>query len=68
MTSKTHSDSSWGSQYRLFASEEWKAKSAAMGWPQTHAEVHAAVNRYSDGEKIAFGALGFSLLEGNRAP
>jgi hypothetical protein len=25
-------------------------------WPQIHAEVHAAVRRYSDGEKIAFGA------------
>jgi SAM-dependent methyltransferase len=25
-------------------------------WPQIHAEVHAAVSRYSDGEKIAFGA------------
>jgi len=25
-------------------------------WPQIHAEVHAAVRRYSDGESIAFGA------------
>ncbi|MGO9084946.1 MAG: class I SAM-dependent methyltransferase [Candidatus Sulfotelmatobacter sp.] len=25
-------------------------------WPQIHAAVHAAVRRYSDGEKIAFGA------------
>ena len=25
-------------------------------WPQIHAEVHAAIRRYSDGEKIAFGA------------
>jgi SAM-dependent methyltransferase len=25
-------------------------------WPQIHAEVHAAVRPYSDGEKIAFGA------------
>jgi SAM-dependent methyltransferase len=25
-------------------------------WPKIHAEVHAAVRRYSDGEKIAFGA------------
>jgi len=25
-------------------------------WPQIHAEVHAAVRQYSDGEKIAFGA------------
>jgi SAM-dependent methyltransferase len=39
MTSKTHSDSSWGSQYRLVASEKWKAKSAAMGQPVTDALV-----------------------------
>jgi SAM-dependent methyltransferase len=25
-------------------------------WPQIHAEVHAAVTRYFDGEKVAFGA------------
>jgi SAM-dependent methyltransferase len=25
-------------------------------WPRIHAEVHGAVNRYSDGHKIAFGA------------
>lgn len=25
-------------------------------WPQVHDEVHAAVGKYSDGEKIAFGA------------
>ncbi len=25
-------------------------------WPQLHAEVHEAVRRYSDGEKVAFGA------------
>ena len=25
-------------------------------WPQIHAEIHAAVGKYSDGEKIAFGA------------
>ena len=25
-------------------------------WPQIHADVHAAVRQYSDGEKIAFGA------------
>ncbi len=25
-------------------------------WPKIHAEVHAAVRQYSDGEKIAFGA------------
>jgi SAM-dependent methyltransferase len=28
----------------------------AEKWPEIHAEVHAAVRRYSDGEKIAFGA------------
>ena len=28
----------------------------AEHWPQIHAEVLAAVNRYSDGQKIAFGA------------
>lgn len=39
MTSKTHFDSSWGSQYRLVASEKWKAKSAAMGQPVTEALV-----------------------------
>jgi hypothetical protein len=27
----------------------------AEKWPQIHAEVHAAVRQYSDGEKIAFG-------------
>jgi hypothetical protein len=25
-------------------------------WQQIHTEVHEAVNRYSDGHKIAFGA------------
>jgi SAM-dependent methyltransferase len=29
---------------------------SAEKWPEIHAEVHAAVRRYSDGEKIAFGA------------
>ena len=28
----------------------------AEKWPEIHAEVHAAVRRYSDGEKIAFSA------------
>ena len=28
----------------------------AEKWPQIHADVHAAVREYSDGEKIAFGA------------
>ena len=27
----------------------------AEQWPQIHAEVHAAVRQYSDGEKVAFG-------------
>ena len=33
---------SWGSQYRLVASEKWKAKSAAMGRPVTDALVEYA--------------------------
>jgi hypothetical protein len=28
----------------------------AEEWPDVHAEVHEAARRYSDGEKIAFGA------------
>jgi SAM-dependent methyltransferase len=28
----------------------------AEKWPEVHADVHAALRRYSDGEKIAFGA------------
>jgi SAM-dependent methyltransferase len=28
----------------------------AESWPQIHADVHEAVGRYSDGEKVAFGA------------
>ena len=39
MTSKPQSESSWGSQYRLVASEKWKAKSAAMGQGVTEALV-----------------------------
>lgn len=39
MTSKPHSEPSWGSQYRLVASEKWKAKSAAMGQAVTEALV-----------------------------
>jgi SAM-dependent methyltransferase len=34
--------SSWGSQYRLVAAEQWKAKSAAMGQPVTNALVDYA--------------------------
>ncbi|HME36761.1 MAG TPA: methyltransferase domain-containing protein [Candidatus Sulfotelmatobacter sp.] len=39
-----HSDSKpdWGTQYRLVASEKWKAKSAAMGQPVTDALVEYA--------------------------
>lgn len=39
MTEKSLSEPSWGSQYRLVASEKWKAKSAAMGRPVTEALV-----------------------------
>jgi SAM-dependent methyltransferase len=39
MTSKPHSEPSWGAQYRLVASEKWKAKSAAMGHAVTEALV-----------------------------
>src|SRR5271165_62930 len=42
MTSKPDSEPSWGSQYRLVASEKWKAKSAAMGQPVTDALVDYA--------------------------
>jgi hypothetical protein len=28
----------------------------AERWPEIHADVHAAVAQYSDGEKVAFGA------------
>jgi SAM-dependent methyltransferase len=42
MTSATKSEPAWGSQYRLVASEKWKAKSAAMGQPVTEALVEYA--------------------------
>ena len=42
MTSHPNSEPSWGSQYRLVASEKWKAKSAAMGQPVTDALVEYA--------------------------
>jgi SAM-dependent methyltransferase len=42
MTSKAESKPDWGSQYRLVASEKWKAKSAAMGQPVTDALVEYA--------------------------
>lgn len=34
-------------------------------WPQVHAEVHAAVRQYFDGEKVAFGAW-VVLASGNK--
>ena len=46
MASTPHSEPSsepgWGTQYRLVASEKWKAKSAAMGQPVTDALVDYA--------------------------
>src|SRR4051812_22566965 len=42
MTSNPDSEPSWGSQFRLVASEKWKAKSAAMGQPVTDALVEYA--------------------------
>ncbi|MFZ0735172.1 MAG: methyltransferase domain-containing protein [Candidatus Sulfotelmatobacter sp.] len=42
MTSKSGAEPNWGNQYRLVASEKWKAKSAAMGRPVTEALVDYA--------------------------
>ena len=42
MTEKPINEPSWGAQYRLVASEKWKAKSAAMGRPVTEALVEFA--------------------------
>ena len=42
MTSAAQSDAGWGNQYRLVASERWKAKSAAMGRHVTEALVEYA--------------------------
>ena len=42
MTSQPDSKPDWGTQYRLVASEKWKAKSAAMGQPVTDALVEYA--------------------------
>jgi SAM-dependent methyltransferase len=42
MTTKREAEPSWGSQFRLVASEKWKAKSAAMGTPVTEALVDYA--------------------------
>jgi SAM-dependent methyltransferase len=39
MTAKPDSEPVWGSQFRLIASEKWKAKSAAMGQAVTDALV-----------------------------
>lgn len=42
MTSQPDSKPDWGTQYRLIASEKWKAKSAAMGQHVTDALVEYA--------------------------
>jgi ubiquinone/menaquinone biosynthesis C-methylase UbiE len=42
MTWKPEPEPAWGSQYRLVASENWRAKSAAMGQPVTDALVNYA--------------------------
>ena len=42
MTSLPGSKPDWGTQFRLVASEKWKAKSAAMGQPVTEALVEYA--------------------------
>jgi SAM-dependent methyltransferase len=42
MTEKPVSEPDWGTQYRLVASEKWKAKSAFMGRPVTDALVEYA--------------------------
>ena len=42
MTAKREAEPSWGSQFRLVASQKWKAKSAAMGKPVTDALVEYA--------------------------
>ena len=42
MTAKADSRPDWGNQYRLVASEKWRAKSAAMGQPVTDALVEYA--------------------------
>jgi SAM-dependent methyltransferase len=43
--SKPDAERDWGNQYRLVASERWKAKSAAMGQPVTDALVQYAQPR-----------------------
>lgn len=47
MTSRPDLEPNWGAQYRLVASEKWKAKSAAMGQPVTDALVECAEPRES---------------------
>src|SRR5579864_4178179 len=42
MPSLPNSKQDWGNQFRLIASEKWKAKSAAMGKPVTDALVEYA--------------------------
>jgi len=42
MTSKADAEPNWGNQYRLIASEKWKAKSAEMGRPATETLVDYA--------------------------
>src|ERR1700692_466687 len=42
MTSYPDAKPDWGNQYRLVASEKWKAKSAALGQPVTDALVEYA--------------------------
>src|ERR1700687_5769807 len=42
MTANPESKPDWGNQYRLVASEKWKAKAAAMGQPVTDALVEFA--------------------------
>lgn len=42
MPSQPNSKQEWGNQFRLIASEKWKAKSAAMGKPVTDALVEYA--------------------------
>lgn len=45
MTTSSKEEPGWGSQYRLVASDKWKAKSAAMGKAVTEALVEYAAPR-----------------------
>ena len=60
MTSRSDSAPDWGNQYRLVASEKWKAKSAAMGQPVTDALVEYA--------QPAPGMRGLDLASGTGEP